>query len=131
MANAKRPKLARCKNIKLHPKEIIPASIPIKEDIGKSGLMWPRGLAKLHPAAPLLDEYNSNGCPVNIGEAWSTEHIIQALKQGPHVSAKDPLPAKVLRQETMDKVKESFAKIVKWKDIKKMCLQTLRSLQLQ
>lgn len=109
--------IKRAKSIKLSH-DIIPASIPLKEDIGKCGLMWPRGLAKQHPAAPLLQDYNKNGCPVDIGKAWSKEHILNALKRGPHISAKDPLPAKVLRKETMEKVKEGYAKIVKWQEIK-------------
>ena len=97
--------------------KIIPTTIPLKEEIGKSGLMWPRAIAKRHKAAKLLEDYSTNGCPVDIGDAWSREHIIQALKRGPHKSAKEPIPAKVLREETMEKVKEGYAKIVRWKDI--------------
>ena len=95
----------------------IPTSIPLKEDIGKSGLMWPRGVAKKHKASIILDQYNTNGCPVNIGEAWSLTHILQALKRGPHKSAKEPVPAKVLQEETLEKVNEGYAKIVKSKNI--------------
>lgn len=96
----------------------VPSTHPVKDDVGKFGLMWPRGIAKQHPAAPLLEEYSSNCCPVDIGEAWSIEHIINALKRGPHRSAKAPIPAKVLREETLEKVKEGYAKIIKWKQIK-------------
>ena len=73
---------------------------------------------KQHPAAPLLDQFSTKGHPVNIAKAWTTNHIIQALKRGPHKSAKELVPAKVLREETMEKVEEGYAKIIKWKDIK-------------
>ena len=60
--------------------ETIPPSIPVKDDIGKFGLMWPRGLASAHPAAPMLEEFSQLGCPVSTGEDWTTDQIIAALK---------------------------------------------------
>ena len=98
--------------------ESIPASIPVKTDIGKCGLMWPRGIAENHPAANLLNYYSTKGCPVDIGEHWTYEHIITAVKRGPHISAKKPKAAAHLRNETLQKVQDGYAKIVKWKDIK-------------
>ena len=80
--------------------------------------MWPRGIATQHPAAALLEDYSSNGCPVYLGEPWTLDHIIKAIKRGPHVSAKEQIPAKVLREETLEKVREGYAKVVKWGDIK-------------
>ena len=80
--------------------------------------MWPRGIANSHPAAQMLHSYSNLGCPVDTGEDWTTEHIIQALKRGPHISAKEPDAAKQLREETNIKVAEGHAKIVRWKDIK-------------
>lgn len=81
--------------------------------------MWPHGLAKQHPTAALLDEYSNNGCPVEMGVPWTIEGIVQALKTGPHISVMEPIPAKVLREETEEKVKEGYiyAKIDKWLDI--------------
>ena len=105
-------------SVEVNHQNDIPTSYPVKDDIGKYGIMWPRGIAKQHPVATLLEEYSSNGCPVDIGEDWSKTHIIQALKRGPHMSTKEAIPAKVLREETMEKVKEGYAKIIKWKDIK-------------
>ena len=96
----------------------IPASIPVKSDIGKCGLMWPRGIATKHPAAKLLDYYSTQGCPVNIGDNWTYEHIITAIKRGPHISAKKPQAAAHLQMETLQKIRDGYAKIVKWKEIK-------------
>ena len=50
---------------KIQTSNIFPSSIPIKADIGKLGLMWPRGkIANLHPAAKMLKEYSTQGCPI-------------------------------------------------------------------
>ena len=68
--------------------------------------MWPRGIAFKHPAAKLLQHYSTQGCPVDIGEDWSVEHIITALKRGPHISAKKKQAALHLRAETKQKVQE-------------------------
>lgn len=80
--------------------------------------MWPREIANNHPAAPLLHHFSEHGCPVDVGEPWSKQHIIKALQRGPHISAKQPIAAKCLREETTEKIKGGYAKIVKWKDIK-------------
>ena len=52
------------------------------------GLIWLRGPALGHPAAPLLTSYAINGCPVDCGPDWSLDRIIQALTYGSHPSAK-------------------------------------------
>ena len=99
--------------------DIFPASIPIKSDAGKCGLMWPRGaIANSHPAAKLLHFYSNRGCPVDTGEPWNQASIITALKRGPHISAKNPTAAKYLHEETQEKLKGGYIRIVKWKDIK-------------
>ena len=55
---------------------------------------------------------------VLIGPNWSKQQIIAALKRGPHISAKDPIAAKCLHEETNEKIKGGFAKIVRGGDIK-------------
>ena len=95
-----------------------------REKIGKSppipkqGLMWPTQQALDHRAAPLLDEYATKGCPVDCGPNWSHEQIQAALEYGAHPSAKDPLALKCLIAEAQTKVKNGFATIIKWKDVK-------------
>jgi hypothetical protein len=97
---------------------LFPPEIPVKTAIGKYGLMWPRGIALLHDAAPLLMSYSETGCPTDCGRNWTKEHIITALKRGAHPTAKKPEARRYLINQTMSKVQENFAKIVKWRDIK-------------
>ena len=87
-----------------------PSSIPLKDDIGKCGLMWPRGnIAKSHPAANILQHFSTEGCPVNTGENWTHQMIITALEKGPHPSAKVPEAKKILLKETEIKIKATFS----------------------
>ena len=98
--------------------DTIPEDIPVKSHIGKAKLMNPNGRFADHDAIPLLRSYADNGCPVNCGPDWTEEHILAALKRGPHISAKDPRAIEALRTETTDKVANGFSKVVKWRDIK-------------
>ena len=81
--------------------------------------MWPRGpVANSHPAAKILHNLSTEGCPLDCGEEWSEEHLLAALKRGPHISAKEPEAIKYLLQETQEKIKGNYLKVVKWGDIK-------------
>ena len=100
----------------------IPSEIPVKDTIGKShlGLMCPQlPYAVGHDAIPLLQGYSNDGCPVDCGEDWLAEHIELMLERGPHRSAMGKQAVRQLRKETEDKVKHSYARVVKWGDIKK------------
>ena len=96
---------------------LFPPEIPVKSAIGKYGLMWPRGIAFTHDAAPLLDSYSRVGCPTDCGPQWTASHILAAIKRGAHPSANKPEARRYLINQTMDKVKEKFARIIKWGDI--------------
>ena len=96
----------------------IPDDIPIKEHIGKLGLMWPRTFSTQHDAAPLLNNYATQGCPVNCGEDWDKDHIIAALQHGAHKSARSKEALAALHDESNQKVKDGYAKIVWFGDIK-------------
>ena len=95
-----------------------------KQIIGEStqgknhGLMWPTTHALKHEAAPMLEAYSINGCPVDCGEDWTADQINNALKYGAHPSAKAPEALKCLIEEAETKVKNGFAKIITWKEIK-------------
>ena len=65
----------------------LPSELPIKESIGKLGLMWPQSYALDHQACPLLNTYAKNGCPVDCGPDWTLEQIELLLQRGPHKSA--------------------------------------------
>ena len=90
----------------------------LKQEIGKRSLMVPRHQALQHEAAPMLSDYATKGCPVHCGPDWTKEHIRELLLRGPHKSAKSKAAIKCLREETSDKIKGSYAKILKWRDIK-------------
>ena len=103
----------------LHTSTAFPSDVPIKEDAGKLGLMWPRGnIANSHPAANMLHHYSNKGCPVDAGTDWTNQMILTALKRGPHISAKDPDAITYLYQETAEKLKGGYITKHKWGDIK-------------
>jgi hypothetical protein len=102
----------------LNSNNLFPSEIPVKTAIGKSGLMWPQGIALLHDASMLLDSYSTMGCPTDCGPQWSKTHIIAAITRGSHPTAKKPEARRYLINQTLDKVKENFAKITRWGDIK-------------
>jgi hypothetical protein len=105
---------------KLNNDTAFPLGPPIKPTIGKKniGLMWPRTYATSHAAAPLLNSYAQQGCPVNCGPDWGIEQIKALLTRGPHRSAKSKQAAKQLLAETTEKIKNGYARVVKWGDIK-------------
>ena len=99
--------------------ESIPANLQVKETIGKYfGLMYPRGLALEHEAAPLLKGFADNGCPVDCGENWTDERVVSAMLRGPHQSAYLDGAVGFLQEETKEKVRNGFARVIKWGDIK-------------
>ena len=117
------PPAATQKEIKLATKEAIrreptiPEDLPIKEKIGKIGLMWPHTYALQHPAVPLLQKFSTTGCPTDCGPPWTKLQIEAAIRHGPHKSARSPAAKAALRAEALTKVQQGFAKIVKYKDI--------------
>jgi hypothetical protein len=80
--------------------------------------MQPTKFALSHDAAPLLNNYATNGHPVDCGPDWTQDHIEQLLLRGPHQSSTNKSAIKQLREETNTKVQHGYARIVKWCDIK-------------
>ena len=80
--------------------------------------MCPSGLALHHPAAHLLTEYATLGCPTNTGRNWSVREMQAAIDRGPHVSALDPDAMLQLQSEVAEKVSNGQARLVLWHDIK-------------
>ena len=106
---------------KLHNDRNLTDDIPTKQTIGKLqlGLMRPQlPYATDHDAIPLLHGYADSGCPVDCGENWTKEHIGLMLERGPHRSANCRKAVRQLRLETEDKVKHSYARVIKWGEIK-------------
>jgi hypothetical protein len=103
--------------------KLLPNNKERKTVLGKSpntnkGLMWPTSYALQHEAAPILASYSTKGCPVDCGKNWTATEVVEAIKYGAHPSAKAPEALKCLIAEAETKVKNGFAKIIKWKDIK-------------
>ncbi len=86
-------------------------------DQDRIGLMWPRGIANDHPAAPLLHSYSVHGCPVACGRNWKREEILAAIERGAHETATTPEAREYLYQQTLQKVEDGFAKLVRLKEI--------------
>jgi hypothetical protein len=81
--------------------------------------MYPSGPAVSHPAAPMLLEFAHTGCAAETGLDWHIDLLDEAVRRGAHPSAKEGLAADALYQETMDKVKQGFARIIPWKELRK------------
>ena len=96
----------------------IPAEIPTKEAIDKSGLMWSRTYSQHYPAARLLSTYATKWCHVDCGKDWMYKHIMSALTMGTYKSARRSKALSALNQETKEKVRNNFARTVRFGDIK-------------
>ena len=66
----------------------------------------------------MLSPCAQQGCLVNCDKDWDKEHIIELMARGPYCSAKSKAAIKFLREETAEKIKGNYTKIIKWKDIK-------------
>ena len=100
-------------NVQAQTSKIVKSATNVKQ-----GLMCPTSQALYHEAAPMLDTYATTGCPIDCGPNWSHDKIQAALKYGAHSSVKIPQALQCLIAEPNTKVKNSFAKVLKWKDIK-------------
>ena len=80
--------------------------------------MLPRRDALHHPAAPLLLEYATHGCPVDCGPDWTPNTLNTAIHRGAHPSAQDPAAAAACRKEALERVADSCCRIINWNDIR-------------
>ena len=83
------------------------------------GSMCPSGLALHHPAAELLLDYASGGCPANTGRRWTVDEMQAAIDRGPHVSALDPDAISYMTGEIRQKVEAKQVRVVEWESIRK------------
>jgi hypothetical protein len=82
------------------------------------GEMCPAGLALHHPAADLLKEWATYGCPTQTGKPWTREEMQAAIKRGPHRSALSDEAIAHFKAEVDKKVRIGQAKLVAWDSIK-------------
>jgi hypothetical protein len=80
--------------------------------------MCPSGLALHHPAADLLAEWATYGCPTRTGKRWTKEKMQEAIDRGPHRSAMSEEAIAHFKEEVAEKVKVGQAKVVAWESLK-------------
>ncbi len=80
--------------------------------------MHPIGLAFYHPAASLLKEYATFGCPTQMCKPWTKTEMWEAVAQGPHQSVLLPEAIKHFRLKSIAKVAAEEAILIQWDDIK-------------
>ena len=95
--------------------ELPPALPPLDKHLNS---MCPRGLALHHPAAPLLIDFATLGCPTETGQPWTIPQMQAAIDRGPHKSTLLEDARTQLRAEVMEKITKGQAKLVQWDDIK-------------
>ena len=57
------------------------------------GLTYPTGPALNHPAADMLLQFGTTGCPVDCGQPWTRSQLEAAIQYAAHPSAKDTTAA--------------------------------------
>jgi hypothetical protein len=81
-------------------------------------LMCPTGRAQNHPAADLLLDWATLGCPTRTGRNWTREEIWEAVERGPHRSARSPDAHEHFAEEIKEKNRKKQARLVAWDNIK-------------
>ena len=89
--------------------------------------MFPGAIAQQHPAGPMLKEFGTHGCPVEVSEDWTMDQLDSAVAYGAHPSAESPEASQALRQEALEKVDQGFAKLIPWKEIRALILKGLKT----
>ena len=57
------------------------------------------------------------GCRADVGEGWTLEMLDAAILKGSHPSAMEPEAAAQLREETLEKVGQGYARLVQWAEL--------------
>ena len=109
-----------------HLGAFMPSIIESVERREGTGGMCPQRLALLHPAASLLEEWATFGCPAMTGRDWTHAEMAAAIARGPHKSALSPEAIMHFAAEATEKVACGQARIVNWDDIKENPPQQLK-----
>jgi hypothetical protein len=80
--------------------------------------MRPNRRALQHPAANLLKEWATFGCPTQTGKPWSKEEMWEAVARGLHSSARSPEAIAHFKTEAAAKVQTNQARLVLWDSTK-------------
>ena len=79
-----------------------------------------------HAVTPLLQQYSENGCPVDYGPNWLRGQIEALLVHGPHLSTLGRKEIQQIQLETIEKISQGYARVVKWGNIKRDILPQLK-----
>jgi hypothetical protein len=80
-----------------------------------------------HPAAEMLLDWATFGCPTKTGKPWSRSGLEEAIARGPHQSALSPKAIKHFALEIREKFQTKQAQVVEWDSIKEKPTAKLRS----
>ena len=94
------------------------------------GLAYPRAQVEAHPAAPLLHEYARTGCPMDMGHDWTVEEVEAAVERAHHVSSLEDNAIAQIQIKAREKVRQGFADIYRWDELKKKLPKKLKLLPL-
>ena len=83
-----------------------------------SNLVKTRNESLIHPSVDFLKAYATEGLPSNYSLDWSTDHIEASLCCGPHPSENPPAAMKALHVKTSEKIKNIYAKVLRYGNIK-------------
>ena len=94
-------------------------STPLSRSRGEyRNFMCPTGRALNHPAADILRNWATCGCPTRTGRNWTKDEMWEAVERGPHRSATTPEAIKHFAEEIKEKLRMNQACLVPWDDIK-------------
>ena len=80
------------------------------------GGMCPSNLALHHPAADLLKQYATEGCPVDTGRHWTKQEIVAAIERGNHPM--EPSAMQQFHDEALAKQERGLVEIIDWEALK-------------
>ena len=80
------------------------------------GGMCPSNLALQHPAAPLLQQYATEGCPVDISRLWTRAEIEAAVEYGNHPMEESA--STQFYEEALIKEKQGLVELFDWEVLK-------------
>ena len=80
------------------------------------GGMCPSNLALHHPAADLLKQYATEGCPIDTRRHWMREEIVSAIERGNHPI--EPSAMQQFHHEALEKQKCGLVEIIDWEALK-------------
>jgi hypothetical protein len=96
-------------------------NLPMSQAKGtRRSLMQPQEGAREHPFYPTLQQWGTNGVPVDCGPDWDWDVIEQAVARGPHRSALDPENAATVQEDVQYQVDAGFSQIFTWEEVQKL-----------